>query len=171
MDTVSKEDLLARIEELEGRLADAEQLIEAIKAGEVDAFALNRNNKPEIFTLQSGDYAYRMLIENVSEGALNLSEEGLIVYTNNYFAELLQLPYDRVIGNSIFNFVHFSSKEIFKGLFQKGLAGQTKGEINLLAGEKDCPCVCIAYLIASHTANSRYDCNRLNGKEKTGKIS
>ena len=110
MDTVSKEDLLARIEELEGRLADAEQLIEAIKAGEVDAFALNRNNKPEIFTLQSGDYAYRMLIENVSEGALNLSEEGLIVYTNNYFAELLQLPYDRVIGNSIFNFVHFSSR-------------------------------------------------------------
>src|SRR5690349_14048713 len=121
------ENLLSRIEELENRLEEAEQLIEAIKAGEVDAFALNKNNKPEIFTLKSGDYAYRVLIENFSEGALNLSEDGLIVYTNSYFHHLLQLPYEKVIANSIFDFIHPSSKKIFEVLFKKGLEGEAKG--------------------------------------------
>src|SRR6478736_1140454 len=109
MEMDSAENLLSKIEELESRLAESEQLIEAIKAGEVDAFALNKNNRSEIFTLQSGDYAYRVLVENFSEGALNLSEEGLIVYTNNYFHKLLSLPYEKVIGNSVFHFIHSSS--------------------------------------------------------------
>ena len=64
----------------------------------MDAFALNTNIVPEIYTLQSGDYAYRILIEEFGEGAVNLSEEGLIVYTNTYFFELLHLKYENVIG-------------------------------------------------------------------------
>ena len=42
METDSTQNLLLRIEELENRLAESEQFIEAIKAGEVDAFALNK---------------------------------------------------------------------------------------------------------------------------------
>src|SRR4249920_1169591 len=99
----SHEELLQRIENLENRLAESEQLIEAIKAGEVDAFAFNTNAVPEIYTLQSGDYAYRLLIEEFGEGAVNLSEDGLIVYTNSYFFELLQLNYEHVIGRYIFD--------------------------------------------------------------------
>ena len=139
MEINSTESLLLRIEELENRLAESEQLIDAIKAGEVDAFAFRTNNKSEIFTLQSGDYAYRVLVENFSEGALNLSEDGLIVYTNNYFHKLLALPYEKVIGNSVFNFIHSSSTETFNRLFKRGLTGQSKGEINLCAGEKMIP--------------------------------
>src|SRR6185436_20939827 len=111
MKAVLTENLLSEIEELKIRLAEAEQLIEAIKAGEVDAFAFTKNNKHEIFTLESGDYAYRLLVENFSEGALNLSEDGLIVYTNNYFHDLLNLSYEKVISASIFDFIHSSSKE------------------------------------------------------------
>jgi len=91
MQPESREELLLKIENLENRLAESEQLIEAIKAGEVDAFAVNTDAVPEIYTLQSGDYAYRLLIEEFGEGAVNLSEEGLIVYTNTYFFELLLL--------------------------------------------------------------------------------
>jgi len=139
MKAVLTENLLSEIEELKIRLAEAEQLIEAIKAGEVDAFAFTKNNKPEIFTLESGDYAYRILVENFSEGALNLSEDGLIVYTNSYFHELLNLSYEKVISTSIFDFIHPSSKETFKRLFKKGLAGQSKGEIILSVAEKSIP--------------------------------
>ena len=139
METQSEEKLISRIEELESRLSEAEQLIEAIKAGEVDAFALNKNNRPEIYTLQSGDYAYRVLVENFSEGALNLSEDGLIVYTNSSFHEMLGLTYENVIGKYIFQFIHTSSKETFIELLRTGLAGQSKGEINLVAGKKARP--------------------------------
>lgn len=133
MEHQSISDLLAKIEDLETRLTESDQLIEAIKAGEVDAFALKKYNQSEIFTLQSGDFAYRILVENFNEGALNLSEEGLIVYTNSYFHNLLDLPYEKVIAHSVFQFVHPGSKELFLDLLTKGLKGQSKGEINLSA--------------------------------------
>ena len=134
---LSVEQLLQRNQELESRLEQAEQLIDAIKAGEVDAFALTNNNRSEIFTLQSGDYAYRTLVENFQEGALNLSEDGLIVYSNKYFAELLGTSYERVIGKPIFDFIHPESAGEFATLFKKGLAGQGKGEVSLFVNKKE----------------------------------
>ncbi len=127
----STQHLLVRIKELENQLEESEQLIEAIKAGEVDAFAINRGNKSEVYTLQSGDYAYRVLIEEFEEGAINITEEGLIVYTNPYFFKLLNLPYEKVIGYSIFNFIHIDSKNEFAALLKESISGKSKGEITL----------------------------------------
>jgi len=139
MMTESIDDLLKKIESLEERLADSEQLIDAIRAGEVDAFAVNGSNHPEIYTLQSGDYAYRVLIEEIGEGAVNISEDGLIVYTNSSFTELIGIPYEKVIGRFISDFIHEDSKEKFANLFNESLHGQSKGEIILAAGENIIP--------------------------------
>jgi PAS domain S-box-containing protein len=134
MERKSNLHLLLRIEELEKRLEDAEQLIEAIKAGEVDAFAISKaNDESEIFTLQTGDYAYRVLIEEFGEGAINVTEEGLIVYTNRSFYDLLNMPYEKIIGSQVSDLIHPDSKDEFKMLFKKALAGKSKGEINLLS--------------------------------------
>jgi PAS domain S-box-containing protein len=127
----SVQQLLSRIQELESRLEESEQLIEAIKAGEVDAFAISKDSESEVYTLQSGDYAYRVLIEEFGEGAVNVTEDGLIVYTNPYFFDLLKLPYEKVIGSSFFDFVHSDSTEEFGRLFRDSLSGKGKGEINL----------------------------------------
>lgn len=136
---LSAEQSALKIEELQSRLDEYEQLIEAIKGGEVDAFALKTNNQSEIFTLRTVDYAYRLLVENFGEGALNLSEEALIVYTNNYFPELLNLSYETVIGNSFYQYIHPESKEKFNKLFKNAFTAQTKGEINLLIAKKTIP--------------------------------
>lgn len=136
---LSAEESALKIIELQSRLDEYEQLIEAIKGGEVDAFALKTNNQSAIFSLQTVDYAYRILVENFGEGALNLSEEALILYTNNYFPQLLNLPYENVVGNSFFQFIHPESKEAFNELFKNGLTAKTKGEINLLIANKTIP--------------------------------
>ncbi len=128
-----------KIIELQSRLDEYEELIEAIKGGEVDAFALKTNNQSAIFSIQTVDYAYRILVENFGEGALNLSEEALILYTNNHFPELLNLPYESVVGSSFLRFVHPESKEAFHELFKNGLTANTKGEIRLLIAEKVIP--------------------------------
>ena len=131
METETPDNLLLKIEDLENKLAEAEQLIEAIKAGEVDAFAILHNNSHEVYTLQSGDYAYRVLVEKFSEGALNLTEDGLIVYTNTYFCDFLGLPYEKVVGTYIFEYIAEGSKEFFKNLFSSARKNNAKGEINL----------------------------------------
>src|SRR3954468_6095247 len=131
MEVKSTEELLLKIEELENRLAESEQLIEAIKAGEVDAFALNTGKEAEVYTLQSGDYAYRVLIEKFGEGALNLTEDGLIVYTNTYFGELISVPYEKIVGRHFTEFIAKPYMEDFDMLFKQALTGNSKGEIVL----------------------------------------
>lgn len=131
MDELTTHQLLVRIKELEDRLEESDQLIEAIKAGEVDAFAIGINNKSEIFTIQSGDYAYRVLIEAFEEGAINVTEEGLIVYSNPYFFHLLKLPYEKVVGSLIFDFIDPPSMIKFRRIFDESINGKRKGEINL----------------------------------------
>ena len=132
-------DLLLRIETLEARLAEAEELIEAIKAGEVDAFTVTNDKKAEVYTLQSGDYAYRLLIEKFGEGALNLTEEGLIVYTNTYFSELINVPYEKIVGSMIFDVIDSASKEHFNTLFEQAKEGSSKGEIDLSVNNRKIP--------------------------------
>jgi PAS domain S-box-containing protein len=131
MKEAEMQELLEKIRELEGRLEESEQLVDAIKTGEVDAFAIRGAHSSEIYTLQTGDYAYRVLIEKFGEGAVNVTEDGLIVYTNVYFSDLLQLPYEKVIGSFLPDFVHVDSRAAFKQLFTEALEGKSKGEINL----------------------------------------
>lgn len=131
METSSIDNLLNKVNDLESRLAEAEQLIEAIKAGEVDAFAMLNDDTHEVYTLQSGDYAYRLLVERFHEGALNLTEDGMIVYTNSYFHNFLGLPYEKVVGTSIFDYIAEDSKSKFNSLFKNALYGSSKNEINL----------------------------------------
>jgi PAS domain S-box-containing protein len=139
METSQEENYLEEIADLKNRLEEAEQLIEAIKAGEVDAFAVRKDNESEVYTLQSGDYAYRILVENFREGAINVTEDGLIVYTNRYFHEMLGLRYEDVVGKVFYDFIHFESKKSFNSLFATALDGQSKGEINLLVGNRIIP--------------------------------
>jgi PAS domain S-box-containing protein len=131
MDDLSNERLHLTVAELRDRLEEAEQMIEAIKAGEVDAFAIQNGDEASIFTIQSADYAYRVLIENISEGAINITEDGLVVFCNKYFHEMLGLPYEKVVGNFIHDFIDADSLDEFQVMFAKALAGQSKGEIRL----------------------------------------
>jgi light-regulated signal transduction histidine kinase (bacteriophytochrome) len=44
---------------------------------------------------------------------------------------MLGLPYEKVAGQCIFEFIHPDSEEDLSELFRKGLAGQSRGEVNL----------------------------------------
>jgi len=133
MRDLSVETLLTEIEELKAKLSEADQLIRAIKDGEVDAFAIGSDAVPEIYTLQTSDYAYRILIEEIGEGALNVTDDGLIVYTNKTFYELVGLPYQKVIGTNVFEYIHPDSMPHFKNLFHEAFTGKSRGEIDLVA--------------------------------------
>jgi PAS domain S-box-containing protein len=139
MQSAISEDLLSEIKDLKTQLSEAQEAIDAIKSGSVDAFAMKRDGKPEVFTLQSLDYAYRVLIEKFSEGALNVTREGLIVYSNSYFSELLNLPNEKVTGSSIFDLISPESLEKFREHFSLSILGCSKTEIVISAAGKNIP--------------------------------
>ena len=132
-------DLLSEIGVLKTHLLEAEEAIDAIRNGSVDAFAIRKDGKAEVYTLQSLDYAYRVLIEKFGEGALNLTREGLIVYSNGYFSELIDIPHAKVTGSHILDFVSPDSREKFQEHFALALQGNSKGEITLLVNNRSIP--------------------------------
>ena len=84
-------------------------MLRAIRAGEVDAIVVNGGAAPaSVYTLKSASDPYRQLIEQMSEGALTLSTEGVILYCNAAFARMLQRPRERVIGGLIAE--HFAGR-------------------------------------------------------------
>ena len=78
----TREELSAKIRTLEERLWEAEQTIEAIQSGEVDALVVRKPDGERLYTLTGADHGYRVLVESVSEGALILSSDDSIYYCN-----------------------------------------------------------------------------------------
>ena len=55
----------------------------------------------QVYTLRGADEAYRIMVENMAEGALTLSLDGLILFSNEQFSAMLGTPLERVMGSSI----------------------------------------------------------------------
>ena len=139
MSNANSADLLSEIGALKTHLLEAEEAIDAIRNGSVDAFAIKKDGKAEVYTLQSLDYAYRVLIEKFGEGALNLTREGLIVYSNGYFSELINIPHAKVTGSHILDFVSPDSRAEFQEHFALALQGSSKAEITLFVNNRSIP--------------------------------
>ncbi len=125
------DELNKRIADLENQLYEANDLITAIKEGSIDAFVLNNEGRSDIYAIENIDYTYRVLIEKFNEGAISISEDGLILYCNDYFAHLLNIPINKIIG-SYFNSYVYSVGQ-FQSLMDGLKTGYCKGEILLSA--------------------------------------
>src|ERR1700741_2901817 len=138
METVATaEKLVLEIAELKKQLFEANSILEAIKEGEIDALVLNKDGKHNIYALESADFTYRLLIEKFSEGALSITENGLILFCNRYFSKLVGTEADKIIGTYFMSFIDSVGQfqELKRGLKD----GQSKGEIILNIDGKKVP--------------------------------
>ncbi len=95
--------------ETQYRLEEANEMIEAIRSGEVDALVVKSENGHQLYTLKSADAAYRIFIEQMTTGAATLDDKGFILYANSPFAALLDQPLEKVAGRFFCDFI--SSQE------------------------------------------------------------
>ncbi|WP_414468962.1 PAS domain-containing sensor histidine kinase [Methanobacterium sp. ACI-7] len=101
----TREELLEENEELKLRLLEAEETINAIQNGEVDAVIVNSSDGPQTFTLQGTDYLYRVLIEQMNQGVAIITSDLTIYYCNSKLASMLKVPLEMMIGKKITNFI------------------------------------------------------------------
>jgi len=134
------------VDALRSRLEEAEETLRAIRCGEVDALVVSTAQGDQVFTLKSADHPYRMVVENIHEGAVTLLPDGTIVYANKCFADMLGLALEKIIGSFFHYFVHESRKKDFLILLGNSLAGIQKGEFLLRTA-------CDAYLPVSIAIN------------------
>src|ERR1019366_3447666 len=94
--------------ELQQQLREATESIDAIKTGNIDALVIADKKALKVYTEKTADKTYRILIEKMHEGAVTLNEDGTILYCNSYFANMVNLPLQNVIGTKLEAFMPFS---------------------------------------------------------------
>jgi diguanylate cyclase (GGDEF)-like protein/PAS domain S-box-containing protein len=112
-----------------------EQTVRAIRAGTVDALVFADKQKQWLYTRTSNDSAYRLLIEDMAEGALTVTPDGIIGYANRRFADLLGRPLCRVIGTHISSCFEESAHAALLGLLEAGKQGKRSLELELLKAQ------------------------------------
>jgi PAS domain S-box-containing protein len=122
---------------LRERLRESEETLEAIRSGDVDAVVVSGDHGQQIYTLTNADRPYRLLIEQMREGAVTLSGAGILLYCNDSFASLVGKPAERMLGAHLREFVVESDRELIQTVFENDRGGVA--ECNLRGSDGDVP--------------------------------
>jgi PAS domain S-box-containing protein len=103
--------------QLRENLREAQETLEAIRSGEVDAVVVTGAKGSQIYSLTGAEQPYRIYVERMQEGAVTVGADGLILYCNQRFADMVQAALERVIGSSILDHLaEISRQNIFNVL-------------------------------------------------------
>jgi signal transduction histidine kinase/ActR/RegA family two-component response regulator len=118
--TTSHADRRDQTETLRVRLAEAEDMLRAIRQGEIDALVVEGPGGHQVYTLHSAEEPYRNLVEQMQEGAVVLTGRGDILYANARFAALVGEALESVVGSRMDRFVNPSDRDELETLLCAG---------------------------------------------------
>jgi signal transduction histidine kinase/ActR/RegA family two-component response regulator len=123
----------APLPSLRSRLEEAEQTIEAIRNGQVDAVVVEGVRGPQVYNLEGPDTPFRVFVERMQQGALSLSCDDTILYCNAAFAELVKMPLEQVMGRRLVDFLDGDAEDRARVLIDSCLVAPLSAEIVLRA--------------------------------------
>jgi PAS domain S-box-containing protein len=119
--------LAAENAELCAQLAEAQETLEAIRTGAVDAIVVGER----VFSVESAETLYRFLVEQINEGALLLRLDGTILYSNARFAQLADTPLEEISGSFCRRFLPASDHPRLDALLQAAQHAGVREEFSL----------------------------------------
>ena len=126
------------IADLQRRLAESEDTLEAIRRGDIDALVVGSSSaEHRVYTLESADRPYRVLIEQIQEGAVTLSVDGAVLYCNRRLSEMLGVPQERLIGQSLAFYLAPAEQDGFPGLLARASQQVLRVELVLRSSSGD----------------------------------
>lgn len=121
--------------QLHSNLREAQETLEAIRGGEVDAVVVNGPNGNQIYSLTGADQPYRVYVERMQEGAATISGDGLILYANQRFADMVNQPLEKIISAEASTYLDAAAWKKIRSVF-KNQNEVVKCETLLLPREK-----------------------------------
>jgi PAS domain S-box-containing protein len=88
-----------------------------------------------VITLAGAELAYHILFDQMNEGALTLTRDGVIAYCNRRFADIVRTPLERVIGAPLGRFVPPAGQAAIQALRQAGSRENARGDFTFRAGD------------------------------------
>lgn len=80
---------LTEEDRLRQRLQEAEDTLEAIRTGTVDALIVGKEGGEQIYTLTTADYLYRRIVDSMAQGAVVMDINGIILHCNTTFSQMV----------------------------------------------------------------------------------
>jgi PAS domain S-box-containing protein len=125
-----------RAQELEARLQESDETLDAIRSGAIDALVVGDAQHRRVYTLENADRPYRVLIEQMQEAAVTLAPDGTVLYCNRRLSDMLDVAQERVVGRPLQPFLRPEDRPAFARLLTNG----GRGEIALQgAGGREVP--------------------------------
>ena len=117
-----------QVKKLQRELEEAQDTLRAIRQGEVDALVVEGPHGAQLFTLKTAEQPYRMLVEQMQEGALTLTSAGDVLYCNRRFAELVGAASETIVGGSIDRFIGETDRLFLAAILRVG-RGKYEGSL------------------------------------------
>jgi signal transduction histidine kinase len=120
----------AEFSRLNANLLEAQETLEAIRSGEVDAVVVHGPNGNQIYSLTGAEQPYRVYVEQMQEGAVTVSADGLILYCNQRFADMMQAPLERVISSQMSAYLAAEAWNTICAVFDRGNVVKYEGVLS-----------------------------------------
>lgn len=123
----------SQLSNAQNQLEDASSTLHAIQNGSVDAVVTidQETGRTKVLNLRSSEHPYRIFVETVSEGALTVNTNGISIFCNRHFSEIMHTTPGKILGKSIFEFFPDNERSTVKYILEKGANERIQQEIAL----------------------------------------
>ena len=129
------------------RLHEAEETVNAIRSGAVDAFVVQEPEGERVYALETADLPYSVLVDTMQQGAAMLDRNGGILYCNASLAALVGQTRESLIGVPLKVLV--ADQLALQKLLQETELQSCEGEMQLLRADGMVPAKFSCRLLSS----------------------
>jgi PAS domain S-box-containing protein len=104
--------------------SEFKDIVQAIRRGGIDALVISGDKGDEVVVLQGAEHPYKVLVENISDGAATIDAAGNILFANSRFAEILGTPLEQLLGARLLDHVLWGGHEDLARMLRKRISGE-----------------------------------------------
>ncbi|NBC47901.1 MAG: PAS domain S-box protein, partial [Gammaproteobacteria bacterium] len=94
-------DPAGELQTLRKRLAEADAVLDAIRTGGIDALFVAADRGGQVLELQGAEHDYRLLVEEMGEGAMTVTANGHLYFANRRLAAMLGVSREALVGMTL----------------------------------------------------------------------
>lgn len=121
------------LDELVRQIAYLQEALTAIGSGGVDAVLLGAPENEQVYTLTNADRPYRVIVERMGEGAVTVSERGVVLFANPRLAQFVGIERDSMIGRDITEYIDGDQQAALTGLLETEATETRRAELTITA--------------------------------------
>jgi signal transduction histidine kinase len=139
---------------LRARLDEAEETLEAIRRGEVDALVVSGRGGEQTLTVEGADHPYHILLNAMTDGAALLTPDGTVLFGNRCLGELTRAAVEHLRGSRFQGLVAPAERSRCEELLREGATRNVAREFAVVAGDGTATPVSIALSVVPPGAHT-----------------